>query len=177
MEHVGQDDLAAQWGMPGAPNLDDHGFRLGCGCSAFGLYVHGGHEETCSGRFVTSPETAGQWGPRPCPFAWPEVAGVFVGGCVAHGIGSSYRHQAHAHNARSGEWPAGWICVRGAGRIFGQTRGADGAWVPTDRPSRLMWHEYAHILTPGHGHDDTWRAKMRDLGQPIPAQYKRQTRR
>ena len=36
---------------------------------------------------------------------------VFVGGCVARGEGSSFRHKAHVHIA--GQF-FGWICVRSA---------------------------------------------------------------
>jgi len=121
--------------------------------------------------FEPKPETVAEWGPRECPFDWPEVAGVFVGGCVERGIGSSFRRQAHAHNERSDEH-FGWICVRSHRRLFATWRGD-----VSDRPSRLMWHEYAHILTPNHGHDDKWRSKMRELGQPLPARYTKQTRK
>lgn len=97
---------------------------------------------------------------------------MFVGGCVERGIGSSFRSQAHAHT--SGEHQ-GWICVRSHRRLFAQERNEDGSWTAVHRPSRLMWHEYAHIVS-GHGHDDAWRATMRDLGQPIPARYKKKQR-
>jgi len=126
-------------------------------------------------RFEPSEATKQEWGPRDCPFDWPEVAGVFVGGCVERGVGSSFRRQAHAHTAK-GDPHHGWICVRSHRRLFASVRNEFGGWGTTDKPSRLMWHEYAHILT-GHGHDDVWRAKMRELGQPIPAHLKKRRRR
>lgn len=110
-----------------------------------------------------------QWAER-----WPEWAtpvGLFVGGCRERGIGSRFRHQAHAHTAPGDDFH-GWICVLSHRRLFGQSRDIDGLWTTTENPSRVMWHELAHILT-GHGHDDVWRAKMRELGQPIPQRYKK----
>lgn len=123
-----------------------------------------------SSAFVPTAETLAEYGPRPCPFGWPEVAGVFVGGCVDRGAGSRFRHQAHAHTGKD-DSHRGWICVLSHRRLFAASRGADGSWEATERPSRLMWHEYAHVLTM-QGHTDAWRAAMRRLGQPIPERYK-----
>lgn len=105
------------------------------------------------------------YGPFPVPesWGWEGVAGVFVGGCVERGVGSSFRHQAHAHN--DGEH-RGWICVRSKHRV----QMDDG------RPRQVMLHEYAHIAT-GHGHDDVWRAKMREIGAPVEARYRKRRRR
>jgi len=85
--------------------------------------------------------------------AWPDpvrahaehVAGLFVGGCVARGDGSSFRHMAHAHTDGA---HVGWICVRAAWRLL---------------DFQLMAHEVAHVLT-GDGHTDRWRQCVLDLG-------------
>lgn len=82
---------------------------------------------------------------RPVELQRPEVAGVFVGGCVARGDGSSFRHTAHSHTEGTHK---GWICVRAARRLSERV---------------LMLHELAHILT-GEGHTDKWRAKLLELG-------------
>lgn len=93
------------------------------------------------------------------------LKGIFVGGCVARGIGSSFRSSAHAHNCDGFEHK-GWICVRSARKVLKDN----------GEPTPLMWHELAHILTPNHGHDDVWRARMRELGQQIRGKYKRKYR-
>lgn len=85
------------------------------------------------------------------------LKGVFLGGCVARGDGSSFRRRAHAHNM-GGEHD-GWICVRSRRRLM----------TKTGKPSDLMWHELAHILTPNHGHDDKWRETVRKIGGKVRA--------
>lgn len=102
-------------------------------------------------------------------FDWREVKGIFVGGCVERGVGSSFRAKAHAHCFRKDPY-FGWICVRSAKRL-GEVSGQE-----VTKPSALLWHEYAHILTPDHYHDDYWRGTMKVLGQPIPEQYQRKRR-
>jgi len=108
--------------------------------------------------------------------------GIFVGGCVSRGDGSSFRAKAHAHNEpyiKEGnaivkneqgnpkmQERFGWICVRSAKRLY--TR--------PGQPSNLMWHELCHILTPGHSHDDVWRAKAKEYGVYIGKRYIKQRR-
>ncbi len=95
--------------------------------------------------------------------------GTFVGGCVERGEGSSFRRKAHAHtgggNPLMQKSYKGWICVRSMKRVFMK----DG------RPSQLMWHEMAHILTLS-GHTDKWRRKMKELGQPLQQRYEKKKR-
>jgi hypothetical protein len=100
--------------------------------------------------------------------AFPQVAGVFVHGCVVRGAGSSFRASAHAHNDSKDE-AFGWICIRSSlkvGRFVIETdgNGFDGKVL---EPSETLLHEIAHILSPDHGHDDAWRAKMAELGQKV----------
>lgn len=119
-----------------------------------------------------SPETLAQYGERPCPFPWPEVAGLYIGGCIET-KGGRFRRQAHAHNHRT-DPNFGWICVLSHRRVFGQSR-TNGIWTPTDRPSQLMLHEYAHILTPNHGHDHHWMLAAHQLGYRFKAHEKDRT--
>lgn len=93
----------------------------------------------------------------------PEVAGVFVGGCVDRGDGSSFRAAAHAHTDEPNK---GWVCVRSPRRL----RTAAGG------PSQVMLHELAHVLT-GDGHTDRWRAMARSLGYRVQAHEQKRTRR
>lgn len=84
----------------------------------------------------------------------PELKGVFIGGCVDRGVGSSFRAQAHAHTSGKNK---GWICIRGWRRLYQR---------------QLLLHELAHILT-GQGHTDVWRTRLRQLGGRVPARYRK----
>ena len=75
----------------------------------------------------------------------PEVAGIFVGGCVARGEGSRFRHKAHAHTSGPHK---GWLCVLAARRL---------------QQEELMLHEVAHLIA-GCGHTDKWRRVLLEIG-------------
>lgn len=76
---------------------------------------------------------------------FPEVKGVFVGGCIERGEGSRFRAKAHTHF--HGEF-IGWVCVLSTKRLASR---------------ELMLHEAAHAIT-GLGHVDKWRAKLLQIG-------------
>lgn len=81
------------------------------------------------------------------------VKGIFVGGCVARGDGSSFRAFAHAHsNAQDGH--VGWICVRAAKRL---------------EDDALMIHELAHLSLGEGKHGDAWRREVLALGGTLDA--------
>ncbi len=78
---------------------------------------------------------------------YPQLKGIFLGGCVARGVGSSFRATAHAHTG----WPSayhGWICIRKPERLHEHS---------------LLMHELAHLVT-GEGHTDAFRDKAKQLG-------------
>lgn len=116
------------------------------------------------------------------PEDMPEIKGIFLGGCVERGVGSSFRRQAHAHNYKT-DPHFGWVCFRSIKRLgvwraipAAANSGRAETSIVIDKPGRTLWHEYAHILTPNHGHDDTWRRKMQELNQPIPKHLQRKAR-
>ena len=83
------------------------------------------------------------------PDVEPHVRGVFVGGCVCRGVGSSFRAKAHAHL----DGPhAGWICYR-------STR-----WWHVDL---LHLHEVAHLVSGEQHHNDRYRQVLVDLGGQV----------
>lgn len=105
--------------------------------------------------------TSEEIGIKPVPADMPGVKGVYVGGCVNRGVGrlslKTSCPVAHAHNDRRDEH-FGWVCFQTPSYF-------------KDEAIRL--HELAHINTPGHGHDDTWRSEMTRLGQIILPRYRR----
>jgi len=109
---------------------------------------------------------------------------IFIGGCIARGIGSSFRHTAHAHNNEWGPKVGGhreacqfykWICIRGIKRLgeYEITTNPDGSTVvKVIKPSHTLKHEYAHILVPNQGHTETWANRLKELGANT-GEYKR----
>lgn len=81
-------------------------------------------------------------------------AKLFVGGCVARGVGSSFRASAHAHTSEKDKFK-GWICVR--------SKNPDTLRLIDGEPTNLMKHEYAHILT-GEGHTDRYWRVLASIG-------------
>lgn len=83
---------------------------------------------------------------------WP-VPGVFVGGCVSRGIGSSFHAMAHTHTSDENDLFYQWICVRSPKRLL----------TPAGQPTRLLRHEVAHVIAPKAGHGS--RAFIAALGK------------
>ena len=95
------------------------------------------------------------------------VSGIAVGRCAD---GSAWRdtvekrEDAHAHLTGAFQ---GWLCIRSPHDVL--RRGCQ-------QLSASVMHEFAHLVAAA-GHDDRWRVTMRELGQPIPAAYRRKPRR
>ena len=84
----------------------------------------------------------------------PELHGVFVGGCVSRGVGSSFRATAHTH-ARRGVDHRGFICFR------------SDKWLHV----RELWlHELAHLVT-RDGHTKNWREFLLQIGGTLDPVY------
>lgn len=115
------------------------------------------HEYGCGHTIFALPDKP-TYGFNRVPDEMPEIEGLFIGGCVQRGVGSSFRRQAHAHNHPDDE-TYGWVCVRSPKRVL----------TPSGKPSALMYHEYAHILTPKQGHTIKWAKTLANLGHPAEA--------
>lgn len=90
---------------------------------------------------------------------------LFIGGCIERGVGSSFRHKAHAHSFK----PCphfGVLCFRSIKRI-GQyhiiANNDNSITVVIDKPSRLLLHEYAHLLAPNQWHNKTFERRYKEL--------------
>ena len=90
---------------------------------------------------------------------------VFIGGCMERGVGSAFRHQAHAHNSKI-DPNFGWLCFRSIKRLgkYHTIANDNGTvLIVVDKPSRLLLHEYAHILAPNQGHNKTFERRYKEL--------------
>jgi hypothetical protein len=93
--------------------------------------------------------------------------GVVVGGCLRTGLADqrfvSRSIDGHAHNNERD--PAyGWICLSDRGRLF----------TPSGALTRVLWHEYAHLLVPNARHGRRWQEAVTALGWPSEARrYRR----
>lgn len=96
----------------------------------------------------------------------PDVRGVCIGCCV-DGKPLSTDYDAHAHLYIEGERYPGFICFRTERALAG---------VNPIKVGRTSIHELAHLIANQH-HSEAWRNTMRQLGQPIPAAYRRKPKR
>lgn len=89
---------------------------------------------------------------------------VFIGGCIERGVGSSFRAKAHAHNEKT-DSDFGYLCFRSIKRLgkYHTIANDNGITVIVDKPSRLLLHEYAHILAPNQYHNETFDRRYREL--------------
>ncbi len=96
---------------------------------------------------------------------YPQLKGVFVGGCIAKGEGSSFRAKAHAHTQENDPYK-GWICVRSLKRVY--IKG-------TKKASMLIRHELAHLLVkPYYYHNKQWQKTYKRLNKEINEIYKKE---
>ncbi len=93
------------------------------------------------------------------------VRGLSVGQCV-DGSALASDVYAHAHQYPK-DSNRGWICIRSPKDVL-----ASGS----RQLSATVMHEFAHLVAAA-GHDDDWRRTMRELGQPIPAAYRKRERK
>jgi hypothetical protein len=93
--------------------------------------------------------------------AHSRVRGLCVGQCV-DGSPLAPDVYAHAHQYPK-DSNRGWICIRSPRDVL--RRGSR-------QLSTTVMHELAHLVAAA-GHDDDWRRTMRELGQPIPAAYRK----
>jgi hypothetical protein len=111
------------------------------------------------------PYNGADCGEVPVPDDMPGVRGVFLGGCVANGIGTRLgngrrpHHRAHAHLGKEDPFH-GWVCFQNP----------EFLQIP-----QLRAHELAHVTT-DQGHTAAWRAEMTRQGQEIPPRYLRRHR-
>lgn len=95
---------------------------------------------------------------------FPEVKGVFIGGCVERGDGSRFRALAHAHVTKD-DVNYHWICVLSKKRPL----------IEKGKLSQTMLHEIAHILTDS-GHTDKWRKQAVAIGYELPLHYEKRVK-
>lgn len=89
---------------------------------------------------------------------YPQLKGIFIGGCIERGEGSSFRAKAHAHTQENDPYK-GWICIRSLKRVYIKD---------TKRPSMLILHELAHLLVkPYYYHNKQWEKTYKNLKRVI----------
>lgn len=88
------------------------------------------------------------------------LAGIVTGGCVGDRPHPWGLYWAHSHCRRKGNEPWGWICIR----YPEWTTTADG------RPTPLVLHELAHILT-DEEHTVRWAETVVALGGIVEPEY------